>query len=201
VKELAIKAKPPIYLLALTSHAEGLKMSTEPTFEFRWLSPLGISVSLFLVLGVLTVLAGLLAMFLYFPPRRTARFAAQGQPSLVLSERGDSDYFGAPLLEVYARNPDVAEIVDLQMLIKSGLWLAFGIFEMVITWFCLRQGQRWALWTLGGANAAQIIGWAAVTLRFLQRGARVDLDLPPVIFLWPIFTVPVATILGWMGLR
>jgi hypothetical protein len=176
-------------------------LSTEPTLEFLWLSPLGISVSLFLDLGVHTVLAGLLAMFLYFPPGRTARFAAQGQPALVLSERGDSDYFGAPLLEVYARNPDVGEITDLQMLPKSGLWLAFGIYEIVIAWFCLRQGQHWALWTLAGANAAQIIGWAAVTLRFLLRGAHVDLDLPPVIFLWPTFIVPVATILGWMGLR
>ncbi len=87
------------------------------------------------------------------------------------------------------------------MLIKSGLWLAFGIFEIVVTWFGLRQGQRWALWTLAGANAAMIVGWGLVIVRYLQRGAYVDLDLPPVVFLWPSMVVPVATALGWVGLR
>ncbi len=176
-------------------------MNPPISFEFRWLSPLGISVALFLVLGLLTVVAGLLAVVLYFPPGRTARFAAQGQPTLVLLEQGDSDYFGAPLPEVYARNPDVAEIIDLHMLIKSGQWLAFGIVEIVIAWFGLRLGQRWALWTLAGANAAAVFGWCLVVVRYWQRGAHVDLDLPPVIFLWPLFVVPVAAVLGWIGLR
>jgi hypothetical protein len=169
-------------------------------FEFRWFSALGASVALFLLLGGLTVVAGLLAVFLYFPPGRTARYAAQGRPALMLLERGDSDYFGAPLPAVYARNPDVAEITDLHMLIKSGQWLAFGIFEIVVTWFGLRLGQRWALWTLAGANAAAVFGWGLVVVRYLQRAAHVDLDLPPVIFLWPLFVVPVATVLGWIGL-
>ncbi len=176
-------------------------MNPQPAVEFQWLSALGASVALFLLLGALTVVAGVLAMVLYFPPGRTARFAAQGQTSLVLLQRGDSDYFGAPLQEVYARNPDVAAVVDLQMLVKSGLWLAFGIFEIVVTWFGLRQGQRWALWTLAGANAAMIVGWGLVVVRYLQRGATVDLDLPPVVFLWPSLVVPVATVLGWVGLR
>jgi hypothetical protein len=176
-------------------------MSAQPPVQFQWLGPLGLSVALFLLLGALTVVAGLLAAALYFPPGRTARFAAQGQPGLVLLERGDADYFGAPLPEVYARNPDVAEVVDLQMLIKSGLWLAFGIFELVVTWFGLRQGQRWALWTLAGANAAMVAGWGLVVVRYWQRGAYVDLGLPPVVFLWPLFAVPVATVLGLLGLR
>jgi hypothetical protein len=170
-------------------------------YPFRWLSLLGASVALFLLLGALTVLAGLLAFGLYFPPGRTARFARQGQRTLVLLERGDSDYFGAPLAEVYARNPDIADVTDLQMLPKAGLWLAFGLFEVVLAWFGLRQGQPWALWTLAGANAAQLAGWGAVTLRYLLRGAHVDLDLPPVIFLWPLFVAPLATVLGWIGLR
>jgi hypothetical protein len=176
-------------------------MDTQPAFSFQWLSLLGASVVLFLVLGALTVLAGLLTVVLYCPPGRTARFAAQGQPSLVLLEKGDSDYFGASLREVYARNPDAAEIIDLQMLIKSGQWLAFGIVEIVVAWFGLRLGQRWALWTLAGANAAAVFGWCLVVARYLQRGAHVDLDLPPVIFLWPLFVVPVATVLGWIGMR
>ncbi len=87
-------------------------MNPQPAIEFQWLSTLGASVALFPLLGLLTVVAGVLATLLYFPPGRTARFAAQGQAGLVLLERGDSDYFGAPLPEVYARNPDVAELVD-----------------------------------------------------------------------------------------
>jgi hypothetical protein len=138
---------------------------------------------------------------LYFPPGRTAQFAAEGRPTLVLLEQGDRDYFGAPLAEVYARNPDLAEVIDLHILIKSGQWLAFGIFELAVTWFGLRLGQRWALWVLAGANAAAVLGWGLVIVRYVQRGAHVDFDLPPVIFLWPLFVVPVATVLGWIGLR
>jgi hypothetical protein len=175
-------------------------MNVQPAFDFRWLSPLGLSAALFLLLGVLTVMVSLLAMCLYFPPGRTARFAAQGQAALVLADRGDSDYFGAPLPQIHAHNPDAAEVIDLQMLIKSGQWLAFGIFEIVVAWFGLREGQRWALWTLAGANTAAVFGWCLVTVRFLQRGAHVDMDLPPVIFLWPMFVAPVATILGWIGM-
>ena len=176
-------------------------MNTPTNFYFRWLSPLGAGVAPFLVLGALTVIAGLLALFLYFPLDRTARFAAQGHPDLVLLERGDSDYSGAALARVYARNSDVAVIIDLQMLIKSGRWLAFGIVEVVLAWFGLRQGQRWALWTLAGAKAAQLLGWGAVTLCYLQRGARVDLNLPPVVCLWPLVIAPLATSLGCVALR
>jgi len=176
-------------------------MNPPINFEFRWLSLLGASVALFLILGALTVVAGLLAVLLYFPSGRTARFAAQGRPSIVLLERGDSDYFGAPLAEVYRRSPDAAEIIDLHILVKSGQWLAFGISEIVVAWFGLRLGQRWALWTLAGTNAAAVFGWGLVVVRYLQRGAHVDLDLPPVVFVWPLFVVPVATVLGWIGLR
>ena len=51
------------------------------------------------------------------------------------------------------------------------------------------------------ANVAALVGWLLVVLAFAQKGVPFGLDLPPVVFLLPMLLVPIATVLGWIGLR
>lgn len=170
-------------------------MNPQMTINFQWLSPLGVSVALFLLHGVLMIIVGGGALFYY------RRLGATRMRGALMSERMDSEYFGRPFQQVQANNPDLLVIVDLVMDVRAGLWLAFGIFEVAVTWYGLREGQVWALWTLFLGNLAMWLGYAVVSLRFLQRGVKLGLDAPPLIFIVPTILAPVATILGLFGLQ
>lgn len=163
--------------------------------NFQWFSPLGISVLLFLLHGILMVIAGGGFLFFY---RNLGETRKQG---ILMSERMDRAFFGRSAIEIYRDNPELLTIVDLLMDVRTGLWLAFGIFELTVTWYALGAGQMWALWTLFVANFGMWLGYAAVSLRFIQRGVRLGLDVPPVIFGIPTILIPIATVLGWVGLR
>ncbi len=170
-------------------------MNLQTTINFQWLSPLGVSVALFLLHGVLMIIVGGGALFYY---RRLGDARMRGA---LMSERMDNEYFGRPFQVVQANNPDLLIIGDLLMDVRAGLWLAFGIFEVTVTWYGLREGQAWALWTLFLGHLAMWLGYAVVSLRFLQRGVRLGLDAPSLIFTIPPFLAPVATLLGWIGLQ
>jgi len=79
-------------------------MNTQSTFDFRWLSPLGISVILFLGYGALNVLVDVVIPWL------SRRLGTRGLPQ---------------------------HQVDMLTM----LWLAFGIFQLGVVWFGLRDGQ------------------------------------------------------------
>jgi hypothetical protein len=96
-------------------------MNTPLTFEFRWLSPLGISVLLFLGFGVLHALAGIVVPVM---SRVTGKTGGLSQTR-----------------------------VDLLMV----LVLAFGIIQLGVSWFALREGKQWGLWMLAAMDLAELI--------------------------------------------
>ena len=175
-------------------------MYAQPTFEFQWLSTLGISVSLFLVQGVLTAFVALLVLIINRRISGVAR-ADSGDGALVFSGRMDSSFFGRDVRDVIRNDPVMAQADLYTMYVRAGLWLAFGIFQISLVWFGMRDGQVWAFWTVVCANVAALVGWLLVALAYAQKGVAFGLDLPPIVFLLPMFLVPVASILGWIGLR
>lgn len=130
-------------------------MSVQPAFEFQWLSPLGISVALFLGYGALNALVGVVI------PGLSRRLGTNGLPQ---------------------------HRVDL----LSMLWLAFGIFQLAVVWFGLREGQTWALWVLGAADLAQLAGWVFYGIQTRDWYAP--------LFLYAAVSVIPAILLGWIGL-
>jgi hypothetical protein len=132
-------------------------MNDQSTLTFRWFSPLGFSVALFLGYGALNVLVGLVIPFL---SRRTGTAGFSTQPALDLT---------------------------------TMLWLAFGIFQLGVAWFGLREKQAWALWVLTLACLAQLIGWVAYGAQTRDWGA-------PLFLCVAIIIIP-ATVLGWIGIR
>ncbi len=113
----------------------------------------------------------------------------------------DTLFFGRDTRDIIASNPVMVQVDGYAMYVRVGLWLAFGIFQVALVWFGVRNGEAWAFWTVVLANVAALAGWVMVAIPFVQKGVPLGLDLPPVVFLLPMFTVPVATILGWIGLR
>ncbi len=174
-------------------------MNTQPTFNFQWLSPLGLSVSLFLIQGGLTVFVALLVFVIN--QRIMERRADYAYGGIVLSDRMDSLFFGRNTRDIIVSNPVMVQVDGYAMYVRVGLWLAFGIFQVALVWFGMRNGEAWAFWTVVLANVAALAGWVLVAIPFVQKGVPLGFDLPPVVFLLPMFVVPVATILGWIGLR
>src|SRR5262245_16681519 len=114
-------------------------MHAQSAFEFQWLSPLGISVSLFLVQGVLTAFVALLVLVINRRVSGVAR-ADWGDGGLVLSGRMDSSFFGRDMRAVIRNDPVMAQADLYTMYVRAGLWLAFGIFQISLVWFGMRDG-------------------------------------------------------------
>lgn len=171
---------------------------TPVALEFRWLSPLGISVSLFLLQGVLTIFVA--SLVLVINQRIMERRVDYADGGILLSGRMDSLFFGRDIRDIVS-DPLMIQVDMYTMYVRAGLWLAFGIFQVALVWFGVRNGEVWAFWTVVLANIAALIGWLLVVAPFVQRGIALGFDLPPVVLLMPVISVPVATVLGWMGLR
>jgi hypothetical protein len=173
-------------------------MVAQSLTEFRWFTPLGVAVFLFLLQGLLTIVASLIAIV--FNPRiTTAPYRIEG--GFLLSGRMDSLFYGKSMAEIIQANPQLLEIDRYTLYVRAGIWLAFGIFQIALTWFGIRQGQVWAFWTVVLANIVALAGWLAVILPFVRKGIPLGLDLPPVVLLLAVLILPIAGTIGWIGLH
>jgi hypothetical protein len=69
-----------------------------------------------------------------------------------------------------------------------------------LAWFGMRQGQIWAFWTIVLSNIAALAGWLVVIFPVVQKRISQGFDLPPVVLIMAGFILPIAGILGWIGL-
>jgi hypothetical protein len=172
-------------------------MSANPQLEFHWLSPLGVSVFLFLLQAVLTMVACLIVFALNSRITSTANRVKGG---FLLSGRIDSLFFGKSIEQIIQDNPQLMEIDRYSLYVRAGIWLAFGIFQIALAWFGMRQGQTWAFWAIVLANIAALAGWLMVILPVIRKRIPLGFDLPPVVLIMAGFILPLAGILGWIGL-
>ena len=161
--------------------------------EFKWLSPLGISVALFLLHGTLWILIGALT-----PVMLNTRIGQQG---LIITGRTDKVVFGGSPSELLQNDPALAKLRTILLNIIGGLLVAAGVLVFMLTWFALRKGEVWALGALAMAGTVVLPFWLLVLWPYLRVGAPLALfDLPP--FMWiPASLLIPATVLGWIGLR
>lgn len=175
-------------------------MSTPLEFGFRWLSPLGASAVLFLAWGVLLLFVGVLG------PILVARYGpGSSNPSMMdyffFSVRADTVYFAGAPLDLVKETPAIARLHTLMASHMSGLFIAFAVCQIGLAWFGLRQGHTWALWVLAIGGLAFIVHYWAVQVIPVYRVVPLRLsDLHPYA-LYPTLFVPIATLLGWIGLR
>ncbi len=169
-------------------------MNANVPFEFRWLSPLGISVILFLILGVFNVMIGVLTpVFVRRPDRLTSNI-------ILTSTRPDTALLGASPEDLLAKDRPLG-LVRLVLVNWLGAYmLGFGVLQVALAWFGLRAGQSWAFWTLTIGDLAMIPAIWVSLLPFVRVGAIPGLgEMPP--FITALILIPIAAVLGWIGLR
>ena len=172
-------------------------MNTSSLAAFRWASPLGVSVALFLLINAAYLVMGLLApiAFRLFGPELSDKFG------LVFSPRTDTAVFGRSAAEI-AREQPAAQVIKVSVYdMLSGLYLAVAILHFPIVWLGLRQGQAWSLWTLTAADLAIVLLFALAVHHYSAHLVQLRItDLFPYVLV-PAFILPFAAVLGWIGLR
>jgi predicted small integral membrane protein len=160
--------------------------------EFKWMSSLGVSVSMFMGIGVFWLLIGVLAV-----PMMDYKMETGG---LFVSYRTDLKYFGKPPYEML-QDPAVYKLRTMMITVISGFLVLAGVVFIALSWFGLRQGHPWALAALSLSCVIAVLYWTFALWPYLHEGVNATLaDLPP--FMWiPAFFVIPATILGIIGLR
>jgi hypothetical protein len=162
------------------------------TFDFHWLSPLGISVALFLLYGAVYILIGALAPVM--------QNTAIGRQATISSAVKDTALLGGPTPDLLQASPALAKLRTMLLNMIGGLLVTAGILVLAVAWFGLRQGQGWALAALALAGLAVFPFWWLVFQPFAQAGIRVGLDWPPFMLVPTVLLGP-AVVLGWIGLH
>ncbi len=160
---------------------------------FRWASPLGVSAALFLSYALFCAAIGIGG------PIYLRSGHASVAESLFFTGRAEQGLYGKPTLDLVREAPALLTVRRQLMDVWCAFALALAIAQVAIVWFALRRGEAWALWTLALADIAIVVYYFAL----LVPAARPHLawgDVHP--FAWyPAIVVPVATLLGWLGLR
>jgi hypothetical protein len=53
----------------------------------------------------------------------------------------------------------------------AATFLAFGVMQLAVAWFGLREGHAWALWTLVVGDLVALPYWAAMIRTYIRHGA------------------------------
>jgi len=159
--------------------------------EFRWATPLGASVVLFLLIGALWLFVGALSVPLHNRDART----------MFATPETDTRYFGRDSRELIATDPVVSKYRTLWITVVGGFLLLGGTLVVALAWFGLRRHEAWALVALGTGILLAVGLWAVAVAPYFRAGVRLTPgNAPPFIWVPAVLLVP-ATALGWIGLR
>lgn len=163
---------------------------TEP---FRWSSVLGISVGLFMIIGLLWVLIGVLTVPLH---------QKGADASIVfVSTRTDTAYFGDTPSHLLSSDPALDRFRTQMLTVIAGFLLLAGTLFIAVAWFGLRTRSSWALVALALGGVLAVTFWVVALLPYFRAGVRLTFaDAPPFIWVPGILIVP-ASVLGWIGIR
>ncbi|HLC02727.1 MAG TPA: hypothetical protein VJK02_06800, partial [Anaerolineales bacterium] len=128
-------------------------MNAQATFTFRWLSPLGISVAMFLLsaaIHVLTPIAGLFLLHRYGP------ISPQTSQYFVFSARAEEAWLGKAPAVLVEEFSGLRRLYLVLVDFTEAFTLGFAILTIGLTWFGLRTGQTWALWTVVAGHLAML---------------------------------------------
>lgn len=159
---------------------------------FGWSSYLGISVGLFLFIGGLWVVIGVLTVLLL---NRNV-----GPRYLFVSNSADSAYFGASPERLLSDDQALFKLRTILIRVIAGFLVTAGLLYISIAWFALRQGHLWALLSLVASGMLGTLFWALALSPYIRQGVQLRIrDLPPFIWLPAVLLIP-AFVLGWIGL-
>ena len=161
---------------------------------FRLRSWLGASVVLFLLYGLVNVLAAT------FVPLSLHFRGAGAIGALVLSPQADEAFLARSLEALGRSDPRLGSYLVLFMDTMCAQMMAFAIFQLAVVWFALRRGQRWALWATVTADLAIVPYNVAIFATYASAGVPLTIDAVGfTVFLAALVLAP--AFLGWLALR
>jgi hypothetical protein len=163
------------------------------TATFRWRSPLGASVGLFLAWGLLNA-----ALAIYTPyTLHTGGVDALG--GLILMADSDEALLGRTFASIDAQDPRLAAYLVAFMDTMCAQMMGFAVAYAALVWFGLRRGNTWSLWVAAVAGLMPF----AYYLPILDLYARYSAPTGGFVgFLAvPVAAIGLATGLGRYGLR
>jgi len=174
-------------------------MNAQTTFNFQWLSPLGIAVVLFLLSGAINILTPIASLFLL---HRYGPISPQTPQYFAFSARADEAWLGKSPAQLVEEFPGLRRLYLLLIDFTEAFALGFAILTIGLVWFGLRTGQGWALWTILGGNVAMLaIYWGVALIPIMRQYGFPYMEIFHPFAAIPTVLVPIATVLAWIGLR
>ncbi|MBS3913395.1 MAG: hypothetical protein KG003_02760 [Bacteroidetes bacterium] len=171
-------------------------MKNYHTFEFIWNSYLGFSTIIFLTMNFIYFLMGTIPPLIF---RKMGKFLSL-KFGFVFSPRTDEIAFGEATENVLQSNPKALIIKTSVYDMISGLYLAFSMVHFCLIYFCLTHGEKWAFWAISFSNSVIFIYYLMAAKNYSVKIAKLKFaDLMPFATI-PGILLPVAIILGYLGL-
>jgi len=165
--------------------------------DFRWISPIGLGVTLFLATAGIHLVVGILTPILLGSPA----YSDPGRSILFVSNRTDTALYGASPADLLTADPHLVLLRRTILIALAGLLVGFGVVEAFLAWFGLGGAHSWALAALALSGVAMLPFWLLVLRPYLEAGIALTLgDVPPFIWVPAALLVP-ATVASWIGLR
>jgi hypothetical protein len=160
------------------------------------LNPLFVGSVLFAIGGIVDALIGAATWVV------TRVGAVPPEDTLLLNPAADRAMFGDSPQTLLANDASLALLYRLTFDLIGGLLFAFGILQVAIAWFALREGQAWALWALVIGDLAFVAGWALVINRYAGAAAPIigGTILPPNLLVPLVLLLP-AAVFAYVGLQ
>jgi len=179
--------------LTLTIQKHIKHMNSMTQINFSYISPLGISVILFIFCGVFRLIIGSLT-----PMMINTKMDVGG---IIMSHRTDKILFKEEPFTLLQKDETLARTRSLILILLAGMLVTAGVLTTSIAWFGLKEGEWWALLTLAGASIVEIPFWYLFFRFYFNAGITLTLaDIPPFIWVPALLYIP-AIILGWIGLK
>ena len=171
-----------------------MKAQLATSSHFRWRSPLGIAVALFLFYGGANVVAAVSVPV----SLHTNGPGASGVP-LILDVNTDSAMLGTPLTQLREAQPRLSAFLVGFMDSMCAYMMAFAIVFLAVTWFALRNRLQWATWTLLLGTLAILPYYALIAATYSSFNVAAASAVAPILSSLAIGLA--ATAVAWVGLR
>jgi hypothetical protein len=109
--------------------------------NFKWFSPLGISMISFMVCGAVYTLVGTIGTVIY------SLGAVRLTKQFYFGETIDPLFLGKSPVEILNESSQLAQYLEIIMIVAWSLSAGMGILQLGVAYFGLKSGHMWALWT------------------------------------------------------
>jgi len=171
-----------------------MSTAVAPLVSFHWRSWLGAAVVIFVINGLVNILAAIVVPL----SLSLGGAGALGGGGVVFSGDGDAALLGRPLEVLRQTDPKLDALLVSSMLGMCSQMMQFAVVALGLAWFALRRGERWALWFLVVGSLIGVPYYVIIAATYAAHGAPAS----GLLAFLPFWAVPIAgLVVGFIGLR